>query len=149
MNRSSPLNVTPTSSCEPPAFTASAARYSPTGHPSVRRTSSCTSAFGHLHVRGPHQRRPPRRVHRQIVDADLDDAALGAQASRRQRQRVAGADRQLRPCRQTQGDGGERVEALAVGHRLEVVDDEGNGPPHGVHRRDQTPGDIDTDGRAT
>ena len=46
MNRSSPVNVAPISEVEPPAFIARAARYSPTGQPSVRRTSSATSASG-------------------------------------------------------------------------------------------------------
>ncbi len=44
MNRSSPANAKPTSEWEPRAFMASAARYKPTGHPSVCATSSRTTS---------------------------------------------------------------------------------------------------------
>ena len=148
MNRSSPLKVTPTSSCEPPAFTASAARYSPTGQPSVRRTSSCTSASAISTSGRPHAGRRPRR--RPSPDRRRRSRRMPPWARRRAagsgnafREPIASCD----PAGRPKGDGGERVEALPVGHRLEVVDDEGNGSPHGVHRGDQTPGDVDTHGR--
>ena len=63
---------------QPPAFTASAARYRPTGQPSVLRTSSSRSAAGELDPRLQEQRARLVRIHRQIVDPDLHDAALRA-----------------------------------------------------------------------
>jgi hypothetical protein len=73
MNRSSPVRLNP-ACCPPPALTASAARYSPTGHPSVRRRTSVRSASASLtpapsrwHAPGgQHQLRPCREPHRQL-----------------------------------------------------------------------------------
>ena len=76
MYRSSPVNAAPAAVGEPPAFTASAARYRPTGQPSVRRTSSVEVRVGELDTRLQEQRARLMRIHRQIVDPDLHDAAL-------------------------------------------------------------------------
>ena len=48
MKRSSPVKVKPASLCRVPALMASAAMYSPVGHPSVRCTSSLVLAISGL-----------------------------------------------------------------------------------------------------
>ena len=78
-----------------------------------------------LDPRPGEQRGRLRVAHGQLVGADFDDAALGPQAGRRQRQDVPGGDGELRPCRHGQGQLGDGVETFPVRDRLGVVDDDG------------------------
>ncbi len=81
MNRSSPVNVAPISVEAPPALIARAARYSPTGQPSVRWTSSSTSASVSSTPAAVSNDAGVVAVHRQIFDPDLHEAALRSQPS--------------------------------------------------------------------
>ena len=85
--------------------------------------------------------------HREVVDSDLDDPALGAQARRRQWQLVARADGELRARRQPEGEGEDGVEALPVRHGFEVVDDEGDRLAHRRQRGDEAPGHLEPGAR--
>jgi hypothetical protein len=70
-------------------------------------------------------------VHGQVVHADLRQAALGPEPGRRQGQRVARAQRQLPAVGQPEGQVRHRVQALGLGHRLQVVHDQRHRLVHG------------------
>ena len=76
MKRSSPVNLKLLSTRDP-ALMANAARYSPAGQPSVRSTSSSTRSSASATPAPGEQRPSLRSAHREVVDPDLHDAALG------------------------------------------------------------------------
>ena len=104
MNRSSPVNVTPACVCAPPAVTANAARYRPTGQPSVRRTSSSQVRVVELDARLLESAAASSCP---IARSSAPISTMPPCARRRaagKRQRVARADRELRPGRHAQSE---------------------------------------------
>ena len=84
---------------------------------------------------GAREQRPClRSPHREVVDADLDDAALGTEERHGHRHLPSRSDRQLRTGRETQRQFGDDVATPTVGECLGMVEDDGH---RGVHRRDR------------
>ena len=129
MNRSSPVNVSPISACGLPAVIASAARYRPTGQPSVRRTSSRQVLPRRARPRprraAPGLRARPWRGRRRRSPRCRPGHGGGpSAAAARRREPMASCDPVGRPSRQLRrprpGDSGLR-------DRLEMVEDERDG----------------------
>ena len=95
---------------------------------------------GELHTERIEQRSPFRSRHHEIVDTDLHDVAAGAKPCHGERWFGAGPERQPRAGREMEGELGDRVEALVVLERLDVVEDE-DGLLHPRHRRCEARGE--------
>ena len=72
--------------------------------------------------------------HGEVVGADLDDGAVRAESGRRQRHRVPGGDGKPGSGRKGQRQLGDHVDALGVGDRLGVVENQRHWL---AHRRDR------------
>ena len=95
------------------------------------RSSSCVDlGVGELDAGSIEQRASFGSRHRQIVDADLDDLTAGTEPCHGERWFGAGPERQPRARRKVEGKLGDRVEALVVLERLDVVEDEDDGLLH-------------------
>ncbi len=95
------------------------------------RSSSCVHlGVGELHAGSIEQRAPFGSRHREIVDADLDDVTAGAEPCHGERRFGARPERQPRAGREVECELGDRVEALVVLERLDVVEDEDDGLLH-------------------
>ena len=138
MKRSSPVNVTPMSMGAPPTLATRAARYSPTGQPSVLRTSS---------RRFSSESSTPASASRAaasssfIASSSAPISTMPPWARRRAdgsgnsfREPMASCDPSGRP----RASAAIGVEALAVGHRFGVVEHEGDRAVHRGHRRHQS-----------
>ncbi len=75
--------------------------------------------------------------HREVVDPDLEETTLDAQAGRRNRELFARGDRELRPHREMPGEIGDRVAALRIREHLGVVEHEDDRLRHRTDRRHQ------------
>ena len=85
---------------------------------------------GELHAGGIEQRAPFESRHRELVDTDLYDVTAGAKPRHGERWFGARPEREPRAGREVEGKLGDRVEALVVLERLDVVEDEDDGLLH-------------------
>ena len=83
-----------------------------------------------LHAGGIEQRAPLESRHRELVDTDLYDVSAGAKPRHGERWLGARPEREPRAGREVECKLGDRVEALVVLERLDMVEDEDDGLLH-------------------
>ena len=130
MNRSSPVKAGLTAVRGPPAFTASAARYRPTGQPSVRLDELVDVGVGQPDTGALEQGLRLVAVHGQLAGPDLGHLPLRPEQGHRQRRSASGHDHQLGPSGEVHRQLGHRVKACLVVEQLQVVQDEGDRVRH-------------------
>ena len=83
-----------------------------------------------LYAGGIEQRAPLESRHRELVDTDFHDVTAGAKPRHGKRRFGARSEREPRAAREVERKFGDRVEALIVLQRLDVVEDEDDGFLH-------------------
>ena len=133
-----------------PAPAASVARYSPTGHPSVRCMSSPEGRRVEHQLRGVQQLPGLVLVHGQIVGRHLDHLAPGPQLGHRDRRLGARGEPEPRARGQPERQLGDGVAAAGVLDRLDVVEGHRERRPHrrcGDRQTVPAGGEVDAAGR--
>ena len=85
---------------------------------------------GEFHANRIEQCAPFESRHRELVDTDLYDVTTGAKSGHGKRRFRARSEREPRAAREVERKFGDRVEALIVLQRLDVVEDEDDGLLH-------------------
>ena len=140
-HRSSPPKATSPTGL--PASMASAARYTPTGQPSVRCTRSSIQLAGASTPAPTSRASCFGRGHGQLPRAELQDVALGTQPARLDRQALARGQRQLPARGNSHRELGQRGMAAVVRDVLEVVEHDGHGCADRLDRGDEGGDDRD------
>ena len=102
--------------------------------------------LGHLRLRQPDSSAVEQQVrlplvHRQIVDADLQDRTLGAQTRQGDRRDAPGRDHELPSGGNVDRELGDGITALVVVEQLRVVEDQDHRIDHPRHRGGDATGD--------